>query len=1067
MTKPCDERKSGCGCRRRDFLKATGLAAAAAIGAPRLPAMAGPFEDANEYLAIIPEDKRLDPAWVRSLFERGRKDTYSDPDALRHVGMPVGGLFAGTLYLGGDGRLWLWDVFNRDQEGIQPRRVKFKDGDVPTRNGGNYIEPAEPIALLEQGFAVRIGDATRSLDLEGFAEVTFEGRYPIGRVTYRDPASPVEVTLEAFSPFIPLSADDSSLPATVMSYRVKNTGDRAVSGELVAHLENAICLDTADAVFGRRRNRVVRGSGLTAIECSAEPIDEPPDNPRPDVLFEDFEKPRYEGWTAEGEAFGEGPVEIKNIPGYQGDVGGRGSRVVNSHASAPGGDVREKDSRLGTLTSEPFAIERRFIRLLVGGGGHAGKTCVNVLVDGDVVASVTGRNDNRMQPATLNVGRYEGRQARLQIVDQFDGGWGNIGVDQIVFTDQAAENRPIHEQRDFGTMTLAVLGQDAADRALADRDAAGPSDEATAGLDSPLIGSVNRSFRLEPGEETTVDFVIAWHFPNFYARGLGSRGGAPPRVGHHYASRFDSALAVARHLAENFDRLAGATRRWVETWYDSTLPYWLLDRTMANTSTLATTTCYRFEDGRFWAWEGIGCCPGTCTHVWHYAQAPGRLFPEIERLERRRVNFGVGLHPDGGIGMRTGLDQSNQPADDGQCGRILGVLREHQMSTDDAFLKELWPKVREALEFMIRHDGNDDGILEGAQPNTLDAAWYGKISFISSLYLAALRAGEAMARDAGDDAFADQCRAIADRGGQSILDLFNGEYFIQIEDPAHQNEIGVGGGCYIDQVFGQTWAHWVGLGRLFDRQKQLSALRALWKYNFVPDVGPFREHFVQGRWYALAGDAGLLMCTWPKGGKRDDWQKHWQYMYFNECMSGFEWQAAANMIWEGDDQPDLLQAGLAVGRAIHDRYNAALRNPYNEIECSDHYSRAMASYGVFQAVSGFNCHGPKGHVEFSPRLSPEDFRAAFTAAGGWGTIAQRRSRDVQQNTVTVRWGRLRLRTLGVDVPEGRTVAAAAVTAAGQPVAAAHSIDGRRVTVALDSEAVLDVDQPLEVELKLA
>ena len=81
-----------------------------------------------------------------------------------------------------------------------------------------------------------------------------------------------------------------------------------------------------------------------------------------------------------------------------------------------------------------------------------------------------------------------------------------------------------------------------------------------------------------------------------------------------------------------------------------------------------------------------------------------------------------------------------------------------------------------------------------------------------------------------------------------------------IEDPEHRDKIGVGSGCYIDQVFGQTWAYCVRLGTLFDRDKQLSALRSLWKYNFVPDIGPFRERFVPGRWYAMAGDAGLIMC---------------------------------------------------------------------------------------------------------------------------------------------------------------------------------------------------------------
>ena len=139
------------------------------------------------------------------------------------------------------------------------------------------------------------------------------------------------------------------------------------------------------------------------------------------------------------------------------------------------------------------------------------------------------------------------------------------------------------------------------------------------------------------------------------------------------------------------------------------------------------------------------------------------------------------------------------------------------------------------------------------------------------------------------------------------------------------------------------------------------------------------------------------MCSWPEAGRTPPFKKHWQYGYFNECMTGFEWQAAAHMIWEGLDQPDLLQHGLAVTRAIHDRYNAALRNPYNEIECCDHYSRAMASYGVFQAVCGFDCHGPQGHLEFAPRLGRDDFRAAFTSAEGWGTITQTRDELMQSN----------------------------------------------------------------------
>ncbi len=808
---------------------------------------------------------------------------------------------------------------------------------------------------------------------------------------------------------------------------------------------------------------MVREPGLTALVCSAEAVEPGGEKVRPDVVLDDFERPTYAPWTAEGTAFGSGPVRQADVPDYQGDLGGRGERVVNSHAAAPGRSVTEKDSHTGRLTSPPFTITRRYIRFLVGGGAHKGRTCVNLLVDGKVVASVTGRNRNRMAPAFFDVARWEGREARIQVVDEERGGWGNIGIDQVVLTDRPPRGRPLEERHDFGTMALAALGPAEGVRATADRSAkTAEADEAAVPLGAKLVGEVARTVRLAPGAVAEVVFAVAWHFPNFYARGL---GGA--RVGHWYAERWASALEVARYLAQHFDRLAGTTRRWVETWYDSTLPYWLLDRTMANTSTLATTTCYRFANGRFWGWEGIGCCPGTCTHVWHYAQAVGRLFPEIERDTRERVDFGLALHPDGGIGHRAYLDRSAHPADDGQCGRILGALREHQMSTDDAFLRRTWPRIKKAIQYLIRKDGNGDGMIEGAQPNTLDAAWYGKISWLASLYLAALRAGAAMAEEVGDAEFARTCRQIADRGARTILQTYNGEYFIQIEDPAHRDAIGVGPGCHIDQVFGQTWAHWVGLGRLFDREKQVSALRALWKYNFVPDIGPFRERFKRGRWYAVAGDAGLVMCTWPRGGQNPGFSKHWQYQYFNECMSGFEWQVASHMIFEGRREPDLLMKGLAVARAIHDRYNARLRNPYNEIECSDHYARAMASYGAFLAVCGYEHHGPKGHLGFAPALRPEDFRAAFTAAGAWGTFSQKREADAQTASVHVRWGRLRLRTLALEVPEGRKVEAVRVTLDDHPLAADVQVRERRALVTLGEPVVVETDGRLDVHLALA
>jgi non-lysosomal glucosylceramidase len=904
----------------------------------------------------------------------------------------------------------------------------------------------------------------------------------MGIVTYKDPACAVTAQLEAFSPFIPLDLENSSYPATVMRYTLKNTSARAVEATVAGWVDNPVCVYTGRPADTLRRNTIRRDDNAALLQCTAEkPAAGRKIETRPDIVFEDFEKPDYADWQVVGEAFGKGPVAIKDIPEYQDDVNGLGKRVVNSHASAPGDSVGEKDKATGSLLSRPFKIERNYIAFRIGGGRHesgsphamnllkgekpriddkAGAS-VNLLIDGKVVRSLTGHNHNKMRSDSMDVSALRGKTGRLMIVDAVSGPWGNIGVDQIVFTDTAAkpDAGPLEQRYDYGTFALATVGGADHANASAKREALfdGDAKDVTEPYGQPLIGTLGKTIQLAPGESKTITFVVAWYFPNLALQNMGNPG-------RWYAARYPDAAAVAAHVATNSESFYKQTRLWVDTWYDSTLPCWLLDRTMANTSTLATTVCYLFRDGRFYGWEGINCCPGTCTHVWHYAQAPGRLFPQVERILRKRVDFGIGQHADGAISHRTYADKGSHHADDGHCGRILGVYREHQMCADAGFLRELWPKVKKAIGFMFKRDPDGDGILDGAQPNTLDAAWFGKISFTSSLHIAAMRAGEQMAREMGDDQLAAKCKAVADAGRKSILELFNGEYFYQIEDAKHKTAIGAGTGCYIDQVFGQTWAYWTNLGELFDRDKQLAALRSLWKYNFVPDIGPFRERFKQGRWYANAGDAGLIMCSWPGEQVDPGKKKHWQYGYFNECMTGFEWQAAAHMIWEGHDQPDLLKYGLAISRAIHDRYNATLRNPYNEIECSDHYARAMASYGVFQAVCGFNCHGPAGHIEFIPRLTPDDFRAAFTAAQGWGTFEQKIADGTTTAELSVKWGEVSIQTLHLS-PKLTNTDEVTVTYAGKKLSANVVTNESRNEITLSQPVNVSAGEQLKVMLR--
>ena len=184
----------------------------------------------------------------------------------------------------------------------------------------------------------------------------------------------------------------------------------------------------------------------------------------------------------------------------------------------------------------------------------------------------------------------------------------------------------------------------------------------------------------------------------------------------------------------------------------------------------------------------------------------------LERDTRERVDYGIAFDPATGvIGFRAEFDR--QLAVDGQAGTILRTYREHQMSADDAFLRRNWPRIKQAFDPLFKLDGNADGLLEGAQMNTLDQAWFGKVAWLSSLYVAALRAGEAMAREMGDEAFAAKAGAIAAAGNKAIdTRLFNGEYYFQIADPSHAKTAGSYDGCEIDQVFGQKSGFPSGIG---------------------------------------------------------------------------------------------------------------------------------------------------------------------------------------------------------------------------------------------------------------
>lgn len=156
-----------------------------------------------------------------------------------------------------------------------------------------------------------------------------------------------------------------------------------------------------------------------------------PQPPAPDILLADFEGDTYGGWTAAGTAFGDRPA-AGTLPRQMPVTGFRGKGLVNSYHGG--------DGSTGTLTSPEFKLDRNFVSFLIGGGGYAGKTCLNLVVGGKTVRTATGPNVNpggseELVPAVWDVKELRGKTARLVVVDDATGGWGHVNVDHIVLTD--------------------------------------------------------------------------------------------------------------------------------------------------------------------------------------------------------------------------------------------------------------------------------------------------------------------------------------------------------------------------------------------------------------------------------------------------------------------------------------------------------------------------------------------------------------------------------------------------------------------------------------------------------
>ena len=529
-------------------------------------------------------------------------------------------------------------------------------------------------------------------------------------------------------------------------------------------------------------------------------------------------------------------------------------------------------------------------------------------------------------------------------------------------------------------------------------------------------------FALNPGETKVIKLMIAWYVPDTdlkYGKDTDEKVDGncttekcsckDPFYKPWYSGKFNGLDEVVNYWKTNYNNLHTKSGLFKDSFYNSTLPGEIIEAIAANLAILKSPTVLRQPDGKLWSWEGCGdnsgCCAGSCTHVWNYAQAIPHLFPKLERT-LRETEFFPSQDKEGHQTFRSALPIRPVAADfyaaaDGQLGGIMKMYRDWRISGDSLWMKKMYSQVVKSMDYCIKTwDPRSTGTLEEPHHNTYDIEFWGSDGMCTGFYLGALKAISEMGRYLREDV--QKYQLLYERGRKALEnELFDGEYFIQKivwkglnapdpvaaskgawnsdyseeakellqkEGPKYQ----YGKGCLSDGVLGIWIAEVSGLKDIADPAKVSSHLKSVFKYNFRPDLTDHSNP--QRPSYALGKEGGLLLCTWPKGDMLS-----LPFVYSNEVWTGIEYQVASHLMIIGEKEK-----ALEIVRACRNRYDGRIRNPFDEYECGHWYARAMSSYGMLQGLTGVRYDAVTQEMFIDSRAG--DFTSFISTETGFGNV---------------------------------------------------------------------------------
>lgn len=317
-------------------------------------------------------------------------------------------------------------------------------------------------------------------------------------------------------------------------------------------------------------------------------------------------------------------------------------------------------------------------------------------------------------------------------------------------------------------------------------------------------------------------------------------------------------------------------------------------------------------------------------------------------------------------------------------------------------------------------------------------SFFGPNPLSTVMELGAIKAVAAMAREMGDDQRAERLDNLFERAARRFDELcWQGEFYRQRLENVDEYPYQFGEGCLSDQLFGQTLAYLCGLGALLPKERLDSAVQAIYKYNFL--AGEERKNCLQ-RLYLAGDEPGLVLCSWPNGGK-----PHFPFVYSDEVWTGIEYQVATLLVYQGkvDEAVELVSA-------VRRRFDGIRRSPWSEMECGFYYTRAMASWGLLIAMSGFECDASRGIMRFMPQQEKGQFFWAMK--GAWGSV------NFETNSVELKPGFGNLTLNAISIP-------------GAERAQGISLNGARLdfenkngTLELAETVRLTADDVLKIEL---